>query len=159
MSGWNISIPTSEYFDHTSPELATLITEVAAQTDIALDTETTGLVCWKDLPLYWSLAWGTRRITLNASTLHFFDKVFQDPSKRWVFANAKYDAHILANVGITIAGALIDTQVMHALLYEERSHRLKDMAMHLLGWRWSDFQDTFGKIGKKQSASDRKSVG
>jgi len=154
MAGWNISLPDSEYFDHESPGLQNLINEVAAQKELAIDTETTGLIRWKDLPLYWSLAWGERRVTLNASTLHFFKAVFDDPSKRWILANAKYDAHILANVGILFAGELADTQVMHALLYEERSHRLKDMAIHLLGWRWSDFQDTFGKIGKRQSASD-----
>jgi DNA polymerase-1 len=60
----------------------------------------------------------------------------------------------LANVGIAIGGSLVDIQVMHALLYEERSHKLKDINEDLFGWKWADFQDTFGKIGKKQSAEE-----
>jgi DNA polymerase-1 len=155
---WNIDTPAAEYFGLDHPNLNTaitaLVTELKDQKTIAIDTETTGLVVWKDLPLYWSLAWGQRRVTLNAALLPWFKELFEKPDIDWVFANAKYDAHILANVGVTFAGRLVDIQVMHALLYEERSHSLKDIAEHILGWRWNDFQDTFGKIGKKNSAED-----
>lgn len=151
---WNINVPQSLYYDHTHPKLQELINEVNAQTVVAIDTETTGLVTWKDLPLYWSLAWGTKRITLNASVLPYFEDVFKNPNIRWVGANIKYDCHILGNVGITLEGDIADVQVQHSLLYEERPHGLKDIAEHILGWRWSDFQDTFGKIGKLQSAED-----
>jgi len=154
MTGWNIDIPSSLYFSHDSKGLEALIREAEEQTHIAIDTETTGLNVWKDIPLYWSLAWGEKRMTLNASALPAFHTVFADPTKNWIFANAKYDCHILANVGVTFAGSLNDVQVMHSLLYEERSHRLKDICEHVLGWRWSDFQDTFGKIGKLRSAED-----
>ncbi len=130
------------------------INEIYAQQLLAIDTETTGLVRWKDLPLYWSLAWGRKRATLNADTLQYFTPLLQSPIPTWIFAYAKYDMHILANVGITIAGECIDTCVEHALLYEDRPHKLKFMANHILKWTWADFQDTFGKIGKKQSAED-----
>lgn len=154
MTGWNISVPTAEYYDHKDSErLASLIAEVSDQKEIAIDTETTGLVSWRDVPLYWSLAWGDKRVTLNVSILHYFSEVFKDSYKKWIFANAKYDAHILANVGVSIAGQLVDVQVMHALLYEERSHSLKDIADHILGWRWKDFQDTFGKISEKKGVT------
>ena len=152
---WNIDTPASEYFDHSdSGKLEKLIKEVNDQKVVAIDTETTGLVVWKDMPLYWSLAWGDRRITLNASVLPYFADVFANKKIDWVFANAKYDCHILANVGATLAGRLVDIQVMHALLYEERPHGLKDIANHILGWKWSDFQDTFGKITKNFSPFD-----
>jgi len=155
MTSWNINAPITSYYDHTTQGIETVIKEVMDAGEVAIDTETTGLNRWKDVPLYWSLAYGSKRMTLNVSVLPFFTQVFADPTKRWIFANAKYDAHILANVGINIAGSLVDTQVMHALLYEDRSHRLKDMNEHLFGWRWSDFEDTFGRINKEQSASDR----
>jgi DNA polymerase-1 len=142
-------MPTAEYFAPEDSGFSALIQEVKDTPELALDTETTGLINWKDLPLYWSLSWGNRRITMNSSTLHYFHEAFADANKTWIFANAKYDAHILANAGIHIAGRLACTQVMHSLLYEDSSHKLKDMAIHLLGWRWKDFQDTFGKISKK----------
>jgi DNA polymerase-1 len=155
MVEWNISAPTTEYYDHSSQNLHKIVAEVAATPEVAIDTETTGIVTWLDLPLYWSLAWGTRRMTLNVSALPYFEEVFKMPNKRWIFANAKFDAHILANVGINIAGELADIQVQHALLYEERSHSLKDINEELFQWKWADFQDTFGKISKTQSAEER----
>jgi len=160
MTGWNIDLPTTMYFGpgyttcpYTGERLENIIREVAAERYVAIDTETTGLVNWRDIPLYWSLAWGTnRRATLNAELLPYFMEAFADSKKDWILANAKYDAHILANVGINLAGRLNCVQVMHSLLYEDKPHRLKFIAQHILGWTWADFQDTFGKIGKKQSA-------
>jgi DNA polymerase-1 len=163
MTGWNIDVPTTDYYGPWPGEpmhkfdadaLQALVNELQAQPLIAIDTETTGLTVWKDLPLYWSLAWGNRRCTLHAGMLHYFKDVFADPTKWWVMANAKYDTHILANVGTFFAGQLVDTQVQHALLYEDKPHGLKFMSKHILGWTWGDFQDTFGKIGKRQSAED-----
>lgn len=149
---WNIDSPAAEYFDHNTPGLSSLIQEVQATQEIAIDTETTGLINWKDVPLYWSLAWGGRRVTLNVSAIHKFREVFADENKRWLMANAKYDTHILANAGFTLAGKLVDVQVMHSLLYEERSHALKEMHQHLFNWKWQDFQDSFGKITEKNTS-------
>jgi DNA polymerase-1 len=140
---WNVELPPAEWFDRQSKDIGTLVTAVRAQKEIAIDTETTGLVTWKDLPLFWSLSFENRRICMPADTLPLFRESFSDASKKWVMANAKYDTHILANYGIHLAGELVDTQVMHALLYEEQPHGLKDMAKHILGWRWSDFMDVF----------------
>jgi len=161
MTGWNIDIPKTEYYGMRPGEgvdkidtwaLQALVAELLQTPVIAIDTETTGLNKMESLPLYWSLAWGTRRATLHICVLPWFRKVFEDPTKWWLFANAKFDMHMLANVGVYFAGKIIDTAVMHALLYEEKQHGLKYMCKHLKGWVWGDFQDTFGKIGKLQSA-------
>jgi len=156
MTGWNIDLPSTQYLDTSvdSDKLQALINELMDQDFVAIDTETTGLVVWKDLPLYWSLAWKGRRATLHARLLHHFKRVFDNPCITWVLANAKYDMHILANVGITLTGKTVDIQVMHALLYEDKPHNLKFIAQHVLGWTWASFEDQFGKIGKKQSAED-----
>lgn len=154
MAQWNIDTPPTEYYDCQSRGLDKVVREVIALPEVAIDTETTGLNTWQDVPLYWSLAWDKRRMTLNASALPYFAEAFADPYKKWIFANAKYDAHILANLNVQIAGKLVDTQVQHSLLYEERSHRLKDMSLHLFDWRWMDFQDTFGKITKEHTPTD-----
>ena len=140
---WNVHLPPAEWYTLGDEKLDGIIREVCDQKVVALDTETTGLVTWKEIPLFWSLAWGNRRIAMPANTMVAFRKAFDDPNKRWVFANAKYDCHILANVGYDLKGSLVDTQVMHALIYEEQPHGLKEMAGQILGWRWQDFFDTF----------------
>jgi DNA polymerase-1 len=177
MAGWNIDVPTTRYYGidprtgrdvHTSDQMQQLINALSDNyhhREIAVDTETTGLdttPVWRpdlntyqaSMPLYFSLAWGNERATLHASLLPYFQNLFKDPYKLWIMANAKYDAHILANVGCVIGGSMVDTCVMHALLYEDKPHGLKFMCKHLAGWSWGDFQEQFGKIGKNQSAEE-----
>lgn len=148
---WNIDLPEAEWYTANNPDLSALVEVIAEDVPIlAIDTETTGLDTTSDVPLFWSLSWGERRICMPAETLHVFKPVLSDPRKKWILANAKFDQHILANVGLPLAGDLIDVQVMHSLLYEEQPHGLKYLASSLLGWEWADFTDTFriGKVGK-----------
>ena len=162
MPNWNISAPAPEYVQGLgppppsrtpTPNVDSLIRELRDQPYIAIDTETTGLSNYKDYPLYWSLAWGKRRITLHASTLPMFTSIFNDPLKRWILANAKFDMHMLANYGTPLYGEVHCIQVMDSLLFEEEHHALKQMANRLLDYTWKDFQDTFGRISKKKGIS------
>jgi DNA polymerase-1 len=151
---WETDLPPAECFLPDSRGLQALVNEIYCTEEVALDTETTGLSLWKAVPLFWSLSWRSpsgaiRRVFMPASTMVHFSDCFADPDKRWIFANAKFDTHMLANIGINIAGHLIDTQVMHALLYEEERHGLKQMHQALFGWVWKDFEKSFGKINKK----------
>jgi len=143
---WNVRLPKAEYYAHDDPRLEAIINEVLDQKVVAIDSETTGLTIWKDVPLFWSLAWGeNRRVCLPAAALPKFTEVFDDPDKDWVYANAKYDKHMFANVGINIRGRSIDTQVMHGLLYEESPHGLDFMGQQLLGWQWKDMFEEWDK--------------
>jgi len=147
MATWNIELPTADWYLPGDERIDGLVREVMDQDLVAIDTETTGLCVFRDVPLYWSLAWGeNRRCAMPISTLPYFDRAFNDPSRAWVFANAKFDAHMLANRGVVLAGAWYDVAVMHALLYEEESHKLKDMAKEVLGWTWRDFFDVFKRL-------------
>lgn len=143
---WNVRLPKGEYYEADDPGLERVINEVCDQKVVAIDTETTGLTLWKDVPLFWSLAWGDHnRVCLPASALPKFKDAFKDDEKEWIFANAKYDCHILGNVGVDLAGKLIDTQVMHGLLYEESPHGLDFMGQQLLGWQWKDMFEEWDK--------------
>lgn len=152
--GWNIGLPPAEYFTPEHPGLDGLIREIRDTSHTAIDTETDGLNLHKCRPYYWSLSWQSnngrdRRITMPWTTLKYFKDSFNDYDKNWVLANAKFDCHMLENIGSPLKGNLIDVSVMHALLYEEESHGLKDMARTLLGWKWTDFSDTFGSLRSK----------
>lgn len=156
MPTWNVDLPDAQWIDmENAAALNRVIGELQHIYLIAIDTETTGLDKMRDLPLFWSLAWkdfnGTpQRVCMPAETLLSFNHLFQDPERQWIFANAKYDCAILGNVGIHVAGDMIDVIVMHSLLYEDMPHDLKSMAEHVLGYRWEDFKDTFSfaKNGK-----------
>ncbi len=149
--GWNIKMPDAEYFTLEHPGLDGLVREIADKKEVAFDTETDGLILHKCRPYYWSMCWKSengreRRATLPADTLGAFKSSFDDYEKKWVMANAKFDMHMVSNLGINIKGQLVDIQVMHALLFEEQPHGLKDIAASLLGWKWTDFTDTFGSM-------------
>ena len=186
MASWNIDVPTTEYYGHlpnrsdwapgAAENFQSVLNEIAATPIVALDTETTGLsiggsaVEAAAYPLYFSLAWGNRRATLHADLLRWFTPHFADPKKWWIFANAKFDAHMLYNANlyrtpdetqnrtvlprIILKGKLVDTQVMHSLLYEDKPHGLKYMCQHIGGWTWGSFEDQFGKITKLNTPSD-----
>ena len=153
---WNLDMPSTVYLSGESShdDIQRMVNEVQDQTLVAIDTETTGLSKWADIPLYWSLAWGNSRATLRADTLRYFQSAFQKSQITWALANAKYDMHILGNYGFSLSGAWHDVQVMHALLYEDKPHKLKYIANHILGWTWADFEDQFGKICAAQSPEE-----
>lgn len=148
---WKTDIPEAEYYDLRSPGLDGLVREIQDLTRAATDTETDGLDKINCIPYYWSLGWTSsdgrdRRVTMPAETMVAFKSVIADPNRSWVFANAKFDAHMFENAGYPLRGKLIDVAVMHALLYEEKPHDLKSMCRASLGLHWTDFQDTFGKL-------------
>lgn len=149
--GWNIKMPDAEYITLGSSGLDGLVREVIDKKEVAIDTETDGLILHKCRPYYWSMCFKSengreRRITLPADTLGAFKPAFDDYEKKWIFANAKFDMHMLSNLDVNIKGLLVDIQVMHALLFEEMPHELKEIARTLLGWKWTDFTDTFGSM-------------
>lgn len=110
---------------------------------IALDTETTGLDIMCDRVLFWSMATEDRRWCFPVSLLHFFSPLFHRTDITWCFANAKYDMHILCNMGVEIHGHIWDIIVMDALEDDTRPHGLKEQTFNAYGARWGDFKDLF----------------
>lgn len=156
---WNISMPPARWVTAADPGLSALINEVTAVKEIAIDTETTGKDDMiRDHALYWSLSWGENRYCMPVGTLPFFRDAFKDEDKKWIFVNAKFDMHMLANLGIEFAGHILDTSVMHALLYEERPHGLEFMSKELLGWTWKEggFKKQVDMQKIKDAASGKK---
>jgi DNA polymerase I-like protein with 3'-5' exonuclease and polymerase domains len=110
---------------------------------VAIDTETTGLQIMKDRVLYWSMATESRRFFFPVELLYYFDPLFQRPDVTWYLANAKYDMHLLANMGVTLVGDVWDIVVMDAMEDDTRSHGLKEQAFLAYGVRWGEFKNLF----------------
>lgn len=110
---------------------------------LAIDTETTGLHKFKDHVLYWSMATESRRYCFPASLLLFFDPLFLRKDITWYLANAKYDMHMLDNMGVKLHGPKWDIVVMDAMADDTRAHGLKEQADEAYGVSWGDFKDLF----------------
>ena len=159
MTKFRVGLEPAEYLREVDDKLLRYVREVRDAPEVAIDTETTGLLTWREVPLFFSLAWQApegvvRRVCLPIRLIWVFEESFRDPEKKWILANAKFDMHMLANIGVRIAGPWYDVQVMHALLYEDEKHGLKAMHQAIFGWSWPDFGKTFGiKKGKNAPAT------
>jgi DNA polymerase-1 len=81
--------------------------------------------------------------------------MISDPERVWVFSNAKYDMHMMANIGSPeFKGGIVDIIVQCMLRDENRKDRkalgLKAQSLDFLGIKYRSFAETFGvKVGEK----------
>jgi DNA polymerase-1 len=128
---------------------------------IAFDTETTGLDVTRDVPVFGSVSDGVNRWLLTVEQMmdDRFSALMSDPTRCWVMANAKFDMHMLANIGVPeLRGDVVDVVVMCALVDENRrmgaGMGLKEQARDFLGIKMRSFAETFD-IKVKESDTGR----
>ena len=121
----------------------------------AVDSETTGLNRAKDHILFWSMSDGIDRWSLTRAQLPLFKNFLEDQSKEQVYANANYDAAMFYNSGVDVVRngrkrfRRWDVIVMHALLVDNQSHSLKDIAHSILNVKMLPFKKVFEVLGAK----------
>src|SRR6185295_16795167 len=59
--------------------------------------------------------------------------------------NIKYDAHVLANAGITVRGYVHDTMLQSYVLEAHKPHSLESLADRHLGRKGLSYEDVCGK--------------
>ena len=69
----------------------------------------------------------------------------EDPARAKLGQNVKYDAHVLANAGITVRGYVHDTMLQSYVLEAHRSHGLEALAERHLGRKGLSYEDLCGK--------------
>lgn len=126
---------------------------------VAIDTETTGLDVMRDRVLFWSMATEDRRYSISASLLPRFDALFARRDMEWYLANAKFDMHMLTNMGVTLQAPKSDIIVMDAMDDDTRPHGLKEQGWLTYEANWGDFKDLFldPAFVSKNLGLDRKS--
>ncbi len=124
---------------------------------IFLDTETTGLNIMTDKPFLISLGWG-EKIFLTKGDDPFVQTIFDTPTVKeiWIW-NAKYDAHMLYNIGFNIPWKKWNDGIAAAMLagYTDQIYTkmaLKDLAGQLLGL-WPCSQNRSRRIPKTKRAT------
>ncbi len=151
----------------TAETFADFVGQLAAQSEFAFDTETTGLnavevdivglsFAWKAGEAYYLPVRAVMGTTLPLSdVVRRLRPIFEDPSIAKVGQNAKYDMLVLRQLGITVAGLRFDTMLASYLLDPMgRSHALDALAKNLLGHDMIPITDLIGK-GKDQLTMDQ----
>ena len=86
--------------------------------------------------------------------LKLLEPILTNPEINKLGHNLKYDALMLRNAGVNMAGIAFDSMLASYLLDPSgRSHSLKAVAGHLLGIHFKTYEDIVGK-GKKQICFD-----
>ena len=84
---------------------------------------------------------------------------FEDPTRKKIGQNVKYDQHVLANYGIVLAGVAHDTLLQSYVLESQRSHDMDSLAWRHLGVKTISYADVAGKgaghIGFDQVSIDK----
>ncbi|MDQ6923154.1 MAG: DNA polymerase I, partial [Pseudomonadota bacterium] len=84
---------------------------------------------------------------------------FEDPTRKKIGQNVKYDQHVLANYGIALAGVAHDTLLQSYVLESQRAHDMDSLAFRHLGMKTISYADVAGKgaghIGFDQVSIDK----
>ena len=84
---------------------------------------------------------------------------FEDPTRKKIGQNVKYDQHVLANYGVALAGVAHDTLLQSYVLESQRSHDMDSLAWRHLGVKTISYADVAGKgaghIGFDQVSIDK----
>lgn len=128
--------------------------------EASLDTETTGLVRWKDHVLVWSSSPDdSSRYCFSRDMLPIFSKELAlNKDIRWYFTNATFDMCMLKNSGSNVpAGEVFCTLAMDWLYDENRQgkHGLKETAADHCGLGMQEYKEVFGKRLKGEDLQAR----
>ncbi|NPA25022.1 MAG: DNA polymerase I [Deltaproteobacteria bacterium] len=148
--------------------LKTLLTELEGVTELAVDTETTGLDAMRAGLVGISLAWNAEDAayipighapefqSLNPEAAKTALKpLLADPAIRKWGQNIKYDAIILARAGLVLGGIDFDTMVASYLLNPTRHrHGLDALSMEHLGHTPIAYKEVAGS-GRSQVTMDQ----
>ena len=145
--------------------LADIIAELDTEAALAFDTETDSLdaqnaelvgfsFAQKDGEAYYvSLTHADARNVDREKALDVIRDWLEDPRRKVVAHNLKYDAHVLARYGLSVRGA-DDTMLMSQLADPDSgSHGLKDLSARLLQMPMASYEDIAGK-GQTQRTFD-----
>ena len=135
-----------------------LVKELAAQKEICIDTETTGINA-NDVELV-GLSFSYKKhegfyvpIENEASAkkiLPLFDALFKNKDILWIGQNLKYDFLVLKWYGIELLGKTFDTMLAHYVIEPEGRRSMDLLSAQYLGYEPISITELIGKKGKNQ---------
>ncbi len=154
-------VPHDYKLVQTTAEIDELVSKLLQQTEIAFDTETTGLdaniaeligmsFSWKQGEGYYVYVPEERKAAVQI--LDQFKPLFDKQDIQWVGQNIKYDMTILKWYGYQLKGKIYDTMLAHYVIEPEGKHGMDTMSIKYLGYEPVSIETLIGKKGKGQQS-------
>ncbi|MBQ2843321.1 MAG: DNA polymerase I [Alistipes sp.] len=144
----------------TAEELREVVAEVGRHAEFCFDTETTGFDIFNDRIVGLSLAVEPHKAwyvpfseATKAEYVAILKPLFEDETKAKIGQNIKFDLMVLRQIGIEVAGRLIDTMILHYLIDPESRHNMNALAERYLNYRPIEIETLIGR-GAKQLTMD-----
>jgi DNA polymerase-1 len=143
----------------TAEKRATLIKELETQSVFCFDTETTSIDANQAelVGISFSMQKGQAYYvpvpedqSAAQAIVNEFKPVLENPKIQKIAQNIKYDTLVLKWYGVEIAGAFLDTMIMHYLLEPEMRHNMDYLAETYLSYKPVSIKTLIGKGGKNQ---------
>ena len=159
-SGKNINNTEHEYIlVEAEADIQKLIDELAIQSEICFDTETTGLdandcelvgmsFSYEPGKAYYIPCPADQQKT--KAILSLFQKLFADTTKIWIGQNIKYDLLVLKWYGVELKGNLFDTMLAHYVIEPDGKRSMDVLSAQYLGYDPVSITELIGKKGKEQ---------
>src|SRR5450432_791703 len=136
-----------------------LIDQLLKEKEICFDSETTGIdannadlvglsFAWKPTEAFYVPVPAEREEVLKI--LSEFKSLFENPEKRWIGQNIKYDLLVLKWYDIEIKGMLFDTMLAHYVIEPDGKRSMDLLSAQYLGYEPVPIEDLIGKKGKGQ---------
>ncbi len=154
-----VEVPHTYYLINNDMALLSLTAELSVQKSFCFDTETTGLNTFTASLVGISFSWKAHEgwyvpVPANRSDaetlIKRFKKILENPNIEKVGQNIKFDALVLRQYGIHLAGPVFDTMVAHHLIQPGLKHNMDYMAESYLGYRPVSLETLIGEKGKGQ---------
>jgi DNA polymerase I len=144
---------------NTETEIKELVHNLAQQTEICFDTETTGIdamdcnlvgmsFCFEKGTAYYIPVAQNQEATL--ATLQLFEPIFSNANITWIGQNLKYDLLVLKNYNTTLVGNIIDTMLIHYVVEPEGKRNMDALAQQYLNYNPISITELIGKKGVNQ---------
>lgn len=154
-------VPHDYKLVQTTAEIDELVGKLLQQSEIAFDTETTGLdaniaeligmsFSWKQGEGYYVYVPEERKAAVQI--LDQFKPLFDKQDIQWVGQNIKYDMTILKWYGYQLKGKIYDTMLAHYVIEPEGKHGMDTMSIKYLGYEPVSIETLIGKKGKGQQS-------
>ncbi len=143
----------------TADQRTALIKELKSADRFCFDTETTSIhpmeadlvgISFSTQPNHASFILFPKDRKAASELLEEFRAVLEDPKIQKIAQNIKYDAIVLKNYGINVAGVFHDTMLFHYLLHPELRHGMDYLAETYLSYKCISYDELTEKKGRKQ---------